>query len=206
MIHKDSLNLFKSLSSILNSCTVSVFSATLNREVEKILGMFKDFTKIYLSNKGSISHKFVFGTKDQIKHLSLEQIIEEGVEVPCLVFVNSKEIGIKLSERIPRSAFFDNSTHLLDDFRLKKIWFLFTTDILSRGVDFINTKSVINYDFPRNKTIFIHRAGRVNRNTTGQKVITIYTVEDFKKLKEIVEILKENGSRVEEHIEKLYKV
>ncbi|EOB13106.1 ATP-dependent RNA helicase dbp9 [Nosema bombycis CQ1] len=35
MIHKDSLNLFKSLSSILNSCTVSVFSATLNREVEK---------------------------------------------------------------------------------------------------------------------------------------------------------------------------
>ncbi|KAF9764480.1 putative ATP-dependent RNA helicase ddx52 [Nosema granulosis] len=205
MINKNSSGLFKSLSTCidLQLATVCVFSATMNKEVERILEMFKEITKIYVSNKNSISHRFVFGTKDNIKHLSLRQIIEDGVEAPCLIFVKDVDTGRKLSQIIPNSGSFDGQESVLDNFRLKKIWYLFTTDVLARGVDFINVKSVINYDYPVCKTDFVHRAGRVNRNTTGQKVFTVYTIEDFNKLWYVVDFIKENGCRVEEHIEKI---
>lgn len=207
MINKESLGLFKSLSRFLDfqTATVCVFSATLNKEVENILGMLKSFTRIYISNRNLLCHKFIFGTKNELKHLSLKQVIDDGVETPCLIFVNDLEKAKRLKERIPHSDVFEGDEETLNKFRLKKIWFLFTSDVLSRGVDFFNTKSVINYDFPQSKTDFVHRAGRVNRNTTGQKVISLYTVEDFDRLWYVVEFLKENGNRVEEHIENIIK-
>ena len=42
------------------------------------------------------------------------------------------------------------------------------TDLLGRGVDVPNVKLVVNFDFPRDVTDFLHRSGRTGR-VAGEK-------------------------------------
>lgn len=186
---------------------VSCFSATMNEYVEEVVGAVRGATRIHVASKRRIDHEFVFGTNKKIKHLSLLQIIANGVESPTLVFVKDEETGEMLSKLLDRSGVYREGTNeggeVLDAFRLKKIWYLFTTDSLSRGVDFHNTKSVINYDFPETKTQFVHRIGRVNRGCLGQKIYTIYSSEDFGRIRAVAEFLQENGQQVPKHIARI---
>ncbi|MDQ7061125.1 MAG: DEAD/DEAH box helicase [Sulfurimonas sp.] len=51
----------------------------------------------------------------------------------------------------------------LDAFKAKKIQVLFTTDLVSRGIDIEDISCVINFDLPRSPTDYIHRIGRTGR-------------------------------------------
>lgn len=42
-------------------------------------------------------------------------------------------------------------------------WILITTDVLARGIDFPELKTVINYDMPTSIVNYIHRVGRTGR-------------------------------------------
>lgn len=189
----------------IKKINLSCFSATLNEYVETIVSSFKNITKVLIEAKKAIFHEFAFGSSENIKHLALEQLLSDGVESPTLIFVKDQETAKKLSKFIPRSEVYteNGGNEILDNFRLKKIWYLFTTDVLSRGVDFYNARSVINYDVPATKTQFVHRIGRINRNNEGQKSYTIYTTDDFNKLSIITEFLEENNSKVPEHIKRI---
>jgi ATP-dependent RNA helicase DDX52/ROK1 len=209
LVNTESLTLFSGILELLRIEKVhfSCFSATMNDEVEEIVGSFNEATRILVESSRPISHKFVFGTDERIKHLALLQLLREGVECPVLIFVGDVRTGEKLRGMVERSAVYDEkqrgSTEILDDFRLKRTWFLFTTDVLGRGVDFYNVRSVINYDLPATKTHFVHRVGRINRNCSGQSAYTIYIMSDFRRLRIIAEFLDENKSEVPEHIRRI---
>ena len=47
--------------------------------------------------------------------------------------------------------------------RLGKTWVLVATDLLGRGMDFAGVRTVVNYDFPRSTTDYVHRIGRTGR-------------------------------------------
>lgn len=182
----------------------SCFSATTNSEVDTVIDIVGDITKVYVKSRKSIDHEFVFGTDERIKHLALLQIVADGIETPVLIFVKDEVSAKRLGGLLDKSRVYGENDEehgiILDEFRLKKIWYLFTTDVLSRGVDFYNIKSVVNYDIPDTKTQFVHRAGRVNRNCQGQKVYTIYTNKDFARMGVILEFLEENNCAIPEHI------
>lgn len=40
---------------------------------------------------------------------------------------------------------------------------LVATDIAARGLDTLNVDHIVNYDFPRHMTDYVHRVGRVGR-------------------------------------------
>ncbi|TBU12816.1 ATP-dependent RNA helicase [Hamiltosporidium tvaerminnensis] len=185
----------------LKKVCLSVFSATINKIVTEISCVF-DVTKISVFSLNAINHEFLFCTTNSLKQISLKTRVDEGIPFPCLIFVKKEETAVELSKRFEKSAvFFKNDQKVLDDFRLKKIWILFCSDRLSRGMDFYNVKSVINYNFPKSKTNFIHRIGRVNRNNfCDQKVITLFTKEDFLKLDRVITVLKENKSEIPESV------
>ncbi|AFN83353.1 DEAD box ATP-dependent RNA helicase [Encephalitozoon romaleae SJ-2008] len=186
---------------------IGCFSATMNEYVGEVIETVKDITKVYVMSKRLIDHEFVFGTSKKIKHLSLLQIIADGIESPTLIFVKDEKTGEFLKGLLDRSGVYKEggevSGEVLDAFRLKKIWYLFGTDSLSRGVDFYNIRSIINYDLPDTKTQFVHRVGRINRNCQGQKVYTIYTSEDFGRISIVAEFLEENGHEVPKHITRI---
>ncbi|WP_233750413.1 DEAD/DEAH box helicase [Halarcobacter anaerophilus] len=59
---------------------------------------------------------------------------------------------------------------------------LITTDILSRGIDIKDIKYVINYDIPRDETIYTHRIGRTARGESSGVAITFYEKEESYKV------------------------
>ncbi|QDF28567.1 DEAD-box ATP-dependent RNA helicase [Halarcobacter anaerophilus] len=64
---------------------------------------------------------------------------------------------------------------------------LITTDILSRGIDIKDIKYVVNYDIPRDETIYTHRIGRTARGESSGVAITFYEKEESYKVTAIKE-------------------
>jgi len=58
----------------------------------------------------------------------------------------------------------EQRTYNLDAFRKKKSKvILVVTDVAARGLDIPSVKWVIQYDYPSNHQIFVHRSGRTAR-------------------------------------------
>jgi superfamily II DNA/RNA helicase len=57
----------------------------------------------------------------------------------------------------------EERTYTLNAFKKKKIRILFTTDLVSRGLDIDDITCVINFDLPRSPADYIHRIGRTGR-------------------------------------------
>jgi ATP-dependent RNA helicase DDX52/ROK1 len=64
---------------------------------------------------------------------------------------------------------------IVKQFRLGKVWVLICTDVMSRGIDFKNVNTVVNYDFPQSITSYIHRIGRTGRAGRKGTAITYYS-------------------------------
>ena len=47
--------------------------------------------------------------------------------------------------------------------RVGRTWVLVATDLIGRGMDFLGVNTVVNFDFPRSTTDYIHRIGRTGR-------------------------------------------
>ena len=46
---------------------------------------------------------------------------------------------------------------VVDRFREGRIHLLVCTDLMARGIDFLNVQTVINYDFPLSAVDYVHR-------------------------------------------------
>ena len=72
---------------------------------------------------------------------------------------------------------------IVENFRLGKIWFLISTELMSRGIDFKGVNLVINYDFPQSVVSYIHRIGRAGRAGRPGEAVTYFTIHDTQYLK-----------------------
>ena len=52
---------------------------------------------------------------------------------------------------------------ILEKFKNHEISLLLGTDLLARGIDIENLEVVINFDIPRDREAYTHRAGRTGR-------------------------------------------
>lgn len=66
----------------------------------------------------------------------------------------------------------------LDKFRSKQSRILVVTDLCARGIDIPNVENVVNFDFPINIKIFIHRCGRTARAGKSGKAFTFFTNDE----------------------------
>jgi hypothetical protein len=97
-------------------------------------------------------------------------MIAQGLRPPVLVFVASKERAKQLhtelklehvhSDYISADQSQAARAAAVDAFRAGRTWMLIATDLVGRGMDFLGVHSVINYDFPGNRTDYIHRRVR----------------------------------------------
>ena len=66
----------------------------------------------------------------------------------------------------------------INKFRIGDIFVLLCSDLLSRGIDFKNVKTIINYDCPYRITNYIHRIGRTGRAGKKGNAITFLEEKD----------------------------
>ena len=64
---------------------------------------------------------------------------------------------------------------ILEKFKNHEISLLLGTDLLARGIDIENLEVVINFDIPRDREAYTHRAGRTGRMGNEGSVISLVT-------------------------------
>jgi ATP-dependent RNA helicase DDX52/ROK1 len=180
--------------------------------------------------KGKLAKKRLADDEgDSIKHdesvgkmMALRQLIHQGsLTPPVLIFVGSAVRAERLfSDLIQWSASAlsrplpvdylhagrsqSERSSVLEAFRTGKIWFLITTDVLARGLDFPPLSAVINYDFPDSTASYIHRIGRTGRAGRSGVAYTLYTTDDLPELRIVVNVMRESGIEVSQWLQDHY--
>lgn len=91
---------------------------------------------------------------------------------------------------------------IIDRFKNKEIALLLATDLVARGIDIDNLECVLNFELPRDKEAYTHRAGRTGRMGKDGLVITLISnpmdLKTLKKYASVTEVILKN--------QQLYKV
>jgi superfamily II DNA/RNA helicase len=183
---------------------ISFFSATFPRSLELFLKnhfsfeegqdfpyikrIIEDKTHLNLSH---LKHEFIQLQEYDKNPLFLKVLEEMQASLKhgsCIVFCNSIQSARATEHLLNENGFKTVSLHgdipskqrqsNIESFREQKIKYLVCTDLGSRGLDFPFVKLVVQYDFPRTCSDYIHRAGRAGRAGSSGSVITLYRIRD----------------------------
>lgn len=192
-------------------CRRAMFSATLQENLVRWAQVqMENVATVVVGGKNktakNVEQELIYVGNEAGKLLSFREKIISGIQVPVLIFVETKERAKYLAKEFS----FDNLNidlihserdqkerdSIVSMFREGKIWFLICTDLMGRGIDFKGVNVVINYDCPRTPVSYIHRIGRTGRAGHTGKAITFIADEDKKYLPQIVNVLRKSGCEV----------
>ncbi|XP_065178789.1 probable ATP-dependent RNA helicase DDX52 [Sycon ciliatum] len=213
------------ISTVLAACTHgqccrALFSATLGNGIEDwCQGYLANYTRIIVGQKGagagSINQQLKFVGQEYGKILEMRMMVKRGMNLPVLVFVQSKDRAKALFKELVYDDMRVDVIHsdrtqaqrdsIISAFRAGKIWILICTELMSRGIDFKGVNTVINYDFPTSAVDYIHRIGRTGRAGRSGDAITFFTESDFVNLRSIVNVMVASGCEVPEWMLQLKK-
>lgn len=216
-------NFLEQTDRVLSSCPPTVikglFTATLSSSVEALAFTFmNDPIRIYTGYPNAatdtIDQELLFVGQEQGKIMAMRQLLRGGIQPPILVFMKTidrvDELFSDLSSlRIPMEAIHSGKSEaeraiIIEKFQSGKIWVLVTTDLLARGIDFQDVKTVINYDLPETTFSYIHRIGRTGRAGRAGRSITFFTTQDKTHLLTIINVMKASHcSNIPEYMLKL---
>ncbi|MEH7335367.1 DEAD/DEAH box helicase [Neobacillus drentensis] len=183
--------------STMSDRQVVLFSATMKRATEKLS---KDLTKEpevlriekdKVASSGKVEHiYFLCEQRDKIKLLEKVARLEGS---KSLAFINDigeiqvfkeklhfKELSVGIlhsdMKKLDRQA-------ALKSFRDGKLKMLVATDVAARGLDIQGVTHVVQIDFPKDITQYVHRAGRTGRMGADGIVISLVTEREERELK-----------------------
>lgn len=180
------------------------FSATLLESIGEIITtQIFDSVKIAIGLANiparHIEQEFTYCSNEDGKLIGIKNIFKNKVEFPILIFVEGikklKAIYECIRYEIQKISYIHSKMtkqereEQITKFRLGETWVLICSDLLARGVDFKNVKTVINYDCPYRPVNYIHRIGRTGRAGKKGKAITFVIDDDVPKLKKIARMI-----------------
>ena len=183
--------------STMNDRQVILFSATMKQVTEKLAKEMAHEPEVLriekdeMASSGEVEHiYFLSEPRDKIKLLEKIARLEKS---KSLAFINDigeiqvfkekllfKELSIGIlhsdMKKLERQA-------ALKDFRDGKMKMLIATDIAARGLDIQGVSHVVQIDFPKDITQYVHRAGRTGRMGASGTVISLVTEREERELK-----------------------
>ncbi|MDO8481623.1 MAG: DEAD/DEAH box helicase [bacterium] len=157
------------------------FSATLSRDIEKLIGDFlKDPIRISVKTRDTaagVEQDVVRVPSGKTKIDVLHDLLIKPGFGKVLIFGRTKHGVEKLAKDLVHLGFKATSIHgnktqsnrqkSLDAFKQDRIQILVATDVAARGLDIPKVSHVINYDVPNTYDDYVHRIGRTGR--AGEK-------------------------------------
>lgn len=193
------LNFEEQLTAILKSCPPSrqvlLFSATIPAQLAQFMKSgIREYKLINIEEESKIPDKLkmhmIHTISDNKKYalvVVLKRIIKPSEST--LVFVPTKyhceffHEFLKYWNLNTLYIFGQMDQQLRDDnlekFKRKRINILLVTDVAARGLDIPVLDNVINFDFPDNDKLFIHRIGRTARAGKEGRVISLLSPNDL---------------------------
>ncbi|AZI31785.1 DEAD/DEAH box helicase [Kaistella carnis] len=181
-----------------------LFSATMNREVERI-------SKNYLTNPHRISVGSINEVKKNIKHEyyvvgyrnkkeALKRLIDANPNQYSILFCRTRMETQEVADFLMQNGYAADALHgdlsqaqrdtVMKKFRLKNIDILVATDVAARGLDVDSLTHVIHFSLPDDPEVFVHRSGRTGRAGKDGISISLIKPEESRKLKQIKSVTK----------------
>ncbi len=170
----------KLVSNVRNMIQVALFSATISQDAEELIReRFYPIRTIRLSPKEALKNikfNYIYVDNGQ-KQRYLAGILKDKKIRQALIFCTQRDEVLDLANFLRSVGRKAEAYHgLLDQieraaimkrFKQKQVEFLVATDLAARGLDVERLPAVINYSFPDDIEIYLHRCGRTGR--AGQR-------------------------------------
>lgn len=202
-----------------------MWSATWPREVKSLA---QDYLKEYIQlNVGSMDLSANPNVKQVVtictretKNECLREIISEILKLDrserkTIVFTETKRTADYVANEIGRLNIRSEAIHgdksqrqrdsILNSFRNGHIDVLVATDVASRGLDVDNIKHVINYDYPKDSTDYVHRIGRTGRSNNTGTAYTLFTNDNASQAPGLVAIMKQAKQEIDNDLLQIAK-
>ncbi len=162
------------------------FSATMGKDIEKLIGDFLS-SPVIISVKTrdtskNVDQDVVRIPRGKDKFEVLAELLKDREFSRVLVFGRTKFGVEKLAKALSRLHVHAESIHgnktqgarqrALEAFKAGKVTVLVATDVAARGLDIPAVSHVINYDLPSTYEDYVHRIGRTGRATLKGKALT----------------------------------
>ncbi|KAB5557868.1 P-loop containing nucleoside triphosphate hydrolase protein [Coniochaeta sp. 2T2.1] len=149
-----------------------------------------------------------------IKHL--EKIMDgPDNQNKCLIFTGTKRVADEITRFLRQDGWPALSIHgdkqqnerdwVLDQFKTGKSPIMVATDVASRGIDVRNITHVLNYDYPNNSEDYIHRIGRTGRAGLTGTAITLFTTDNAKQARDLVNVLTEAKQYIDPKLQEMIR-
>jgi superfamily II DNA/RNA helicase len=184
------------------------FSATMPPEIQRLADKFLHSPeRIEVAPQATAAATIVQRLKKAPddpagKREALRSLMREIDVKNAIIFCNrKKDVGI-LYRSLQRHGFNVGALHgdmdqhqrtaTLDAFRAGTIAFLAASDVAARGLDIPEVSHIFNYDVPIHPEDYVHRIGRTGRAGREGFAATLVTPKDFKAIKAIEKMLRQD--------------
>ena len=186
------------------------FSATMPKEIEKLLGGFmKNPVTVQIGLRSSVAVGIRHAVYPVPRHLKTELLIQllrgEGLN-SVIVFTRTKHMADRLGQQLIRRGVRtsilhgdrsqNQRTNAMEAFRNGRTQVMVATDIAARGIDISDITHVINYDMPNTPEDYVHRIGRTARAEATGDAFSLVDKEDESMIREIEQVMKKSLPRV----------
>jgi len=177
-----------------------LFSATLNASVGDLaeLALLKP-VRVHVNKVNRVAEmleqEFVKAPKEELREAVLLSLVTRNYTKRVIVFCATKKATHRIAILLGLNglSFTEISGNLLQADRVRALQsfqsgsadFLVATDLAARGLDLQNVDTVINFHLPLDTPRYIHRVGRTARAGRSGRAVTIYTPEEYLKVKKL---------------------
>lgn len=177
----------------------ALFSATMPAPIRKLADSYmRNPQSITIQREqvtvAAIEQRYYLVNENE-KTAALTRLFEMEEISSALIFVRTRagtgELASELSSRgFPSETLSgdlnqDARERTLSRFRAGQVKVLVATDVAARGLDIDDISHVFNYDLPDDSEIYVHRVGRTGRAGKTGIAISLITVHEKRRLKEI---------------------
>ncbi len=173
------------LSQMIRERHTLFFSATMSREIERLIGDFlKDPVQISVKTRDTAAtiDQDVVRVEPSRKFERLVELLKDPEFDKVLVFGKTKHGVERLARDLKRAGIEADSIHgdkthgrrqqALGLFKKDHVQVLVATDVAARGLDISGVSHVINYDLPQSYEDYTHRIGRTGRAGKAGRALT----------------------------------
>ncbi|KAH7400565.1 Phosphomethylpyrimidine kinase-domain-containing protein [Phaeosphaeria sp. MPI-PUGE-AT-0046c] len=185
-----------------------MWSATWPKEVRQLAADYQnDFIQV---NIGSMDLSANHRIQQIVEHL---ETIMDDKNNKILIFTGTKRVADEITRFLRQDGWPALSIHgdkqqnerdwVLNEFKTGKSPIMVATDVASRGIDVRNITHVFNYDYPNNSEDYVHRIGRTGRAGANGTAITLFTTENSKQARDLVQILTESKQQIDPRLHEM---
>ena len=196
---------FRQLASVFEqiptSCTIALYSATLNEHITQIPNLHHAaFTTVDATNMVQLKiEEQTYAVTEREKLTALQTLLSFHPNQGGIIFTNTKTSAEKIYRFLSKldiSVAYMHSDleqrHRIRNMNAFKSGFyryLVTTDLNARGIDVDGIDLVLNYDLPTTPANYTHRIGRIGRNGRCGVALNLVTPDQELYLRRIEKLI-----------------